>query len=162
MMAAPAIPGLIERWAHFYGDRKLVSAAVTYIHLAGILLGGGLAVSSDRASLQITPDHGTDVQRDLARLYSVHRLVLGGLALTITSGLLMLFADLQTFLASPLYWSKMGLVALLLANGYIRLRAEEVLRRGGAAWLTFRRTSAISLALWFLILLAGAFLTTVS
>jgi hypothetical protein len=155
-------PGLIERWAHFYGDQKAVSAAVTYVHLAGILLGGGLAVSSDRASLQIRPENGTDVERDLARLYAVHRLVLAGLALTITSGLLMLFADLQTFLTSALYWSKMGLVALLLANGYIRLRAENVLRQGGAAWLTFRRTSAISLVLWFLILLAGAFLTTVS
>jgi hypothetical protein len=88
--------------------------------------------------------------------------VLAGLALTITSGLLMLFADLQTFLTSALYWSKMGLVALLLTNGYVRLRAENVLRQGGTAWITFRRTSAISLVLWFLILLAGAFLTTVS
>jgi len=162
MMVVPAASGLIERWAHFYGDRKLVSAAVTYVHLAGILLGGGLAVSSGRASLRLGQEHGTDVQRAVARLYSVHRLVLGGLALIITSGLLMLFADLQTFLASPLYWSKMGLVALLLANGYVRLRAENVLRQGGAAWRTFRRTSAISLVLWFLILLAGAFLTTVS
>jgi hypothetical protein len=56
----------------------------------------------------------------------------------------------------------MGLVALLLTNGYVRLRAENVLRQGGTAWITFRRTSAISLVLWFLILLAGAFLTTVS
>jgi hypothetical protein len=30
---------LISRWAHLYGDDKAVSAAVTYIHLAGILLG---------------------------------------------------------------------------------------------------------------------------
>jgi hypothetical protein len=162
MTALTEATGLIERWAHFYGDQKVVSAAVTYVHLAGILLGGGLAVSSDRASLQLRPEDGADVRRDLARLYAVHRLVLAGLALTITSGLLMLFADLQTFLTSALYWSKMGLVALLLTNGYVRLRAENVLRQGGTAWITFRRTSAISLVLWFLILLAGAFLTTVS
>lgn len=159
----PADPsGLIARWAHYYGDRKLVSAAVTYVHLAGILLAGGLAVATDRASLQLRPDGGRDVQIELARLYTVHRLVIFGLSFTVASGLLMLFADLQTFITSPLYWTKMGLVALLLANGYLRQRAENALRLGGAAWTTFRRTSAASVVLWFLILLFGAFLPTIS
>jgi hypothetical protein len=162
MMAPTGAAALVERWAHYYGDRKMVSAAVTYVHLAGILLGGGLSVASDRASLQLKPDSGPDVQRDLARLYTVHRWVITGLAFTVTTGLLMLFADLHTFITSPLYWTKMGLVALLLTNGYVRLRAENGLRQGRAAWSTFRRTSAASLALWFLVLLAGAFLTTIS
>jgi hypothetical protein len=56
----------------------------------------------------------------------------------------------------------MGLVALLLLNGFLRLRAEHTLARGGAAWRSFRVTSAVSVVLWFTILLAGAFLTTVA
>ena len=162
MMLTPAASGLIGRWAQLYSDQKMVSAGVTYVHLAGILLGGGLAVASDRASLQLNPDRTADVSQQLDRLYDVHRLVLGGLGLTITSGLLMLLADLPTFLPSVLYWTKMALVASLLGNGYLRLRAERALREGREAWTTFYRTSAASLVLWFLILLAGAFLTTVS
>ena len=154
--------GLIARWAQLYSDQKMVSAGVTYVHLAGILLGGGLAVASDRASLQLDPDSSGNVSQQLDQLYQVHRLVLVGLGITITSGLLMLLADLQTFLPSILYWTKMSLVALLLGNGYIRLRAERALREGREAWILFRRTSMASLVLWFLILLAGAFLTTVS
>lgn len=162
MIAAPEATGLIARWAQVYSDQKVVSAGVTYVHLAGILLAGGLAVASDRASLLLDPAQSTDVARQLERLYEVHRLVVAGLGLTITSGLLMLLADLQTFLPSVLYWTKMALVGVLLANGYVRLRAERRLREGGNSWVLFRRTSAASLVLWFLILLAGVFLTTVS
>jgi hypothetical protein len=154
--------GLIARWAQLYSDQKMVSAGVTYVHLAGILLGGGLAVASDRASLQLDPDSSVNVSQQLDQLYQVHRLVVLGLAITIASGLLMLLADLQTFLPSILYWTKMSLVVLLLGNGYVRLRAERALREGREAWTLFRRTSVASLGLWFLILLAGAFLTTVS
>lgn len=162
MMTPMDTPGLIDRWAHFYGDRKLLSAAVTYVHLAGILVGGGIAVATDRVSLQLGPDRGRDVQAELVRIYAVHRLVIFGLGLTVLSGLLMLLADLETYLGSVLYWTKMGMVVLLLANGYLRQRAENDLRRGTAAWPLFHRTSMASLVLWFLILLAGAFLPTIS
>jgi hypothetical protein len=161
MMAIVGVPELIERWAHYYADRKLVSAAVTYVHLAGILLGGGLSVASDRASFQLGPDW-PGLQDELDRLYSVHHWVIAGLGFTIASGLLMLLSDLHTFVTAPLYWTKMGLVAVLLTNGYVRLRSEIALRQGRDRWRTFHRTSAASMALWFLVLLGGAFLTTIS
>jgi hypothetical protein len=161
MTVLGGVPALVERWAHFYGDRKMVSAAVTYVHLAGILLGGGLSVASDRTSFQLGPDW-PDVQRELARLYAVHRWVILGLALTVASGVLMLFADLHTYITSPLYWTKMGLLALLLSNGYLRMRAEVALRKGGTGWRTLHRTSGASMALWFLVLMAGAFLSTIA
>ncbi len=162
MMMASGISALVERWAHFYGDQKAVSAGVTYVHLAGILLGGGMAVSADRSSLQLVPGSGAELVRDLARLKSVHRLVIIGLSLTIASGLAILLSDLHTYLTSVLYWVKMGLVASLLINGFVRLRAERKLERGEDGWKIFRGTSALSLVLWFAILLAGAFLTTVA
>ena len=53
----------------------------------------------------------------------------------------------------------MGLIALLLGNGYIRMRAENALQQGLAAgWDRFRRTSVASLVLWLAILLAGTLL----
>jgi hypothetical protein len=160
MIATGGIAGLIERWAHLYEDQKLVSAGVTWVHLSGILLGGGAAIVADREALAFDP-RDAHRSRDLARWRAVHTWVIAGLSLTVVSGLLMLFSDLKTFLPSVLYWSKMSLVALLLLNGYLRLRAERSLEGGSDADLTlFRRTSIFSLGLWFGILLAGMMLTT--
>jgi len=161
MMTPTGVTKLVEGWASYYADRKMVSAAVTSVHLAGILLGGGLSVASDRASFYLVPDVEC-LQRDLGRLYAVHKWVIGGLGLTISTGLLMLFADLHTYVTSPLYWTKMGLFVLLLANGTLRLRAEIALQHGRTAWRAFHRTSAASMVLWFMVLLCGAFLTTIS
>ncbi len=159
-MMTPAETGLIARWAHLYEDNKLVSAGVTWVHLAGILLGGGAAVVADREALWFDPadEHRA---RDLARWRSVHTWVIAGLALTFASGLLMLFSDLKTFLPAALYWIKMGLVVVLLGNGWIRLKAERRLEIGGdGALRAFRATSVVSLVLWFTILLLGMLLTT--
>ncbi|HEY2806791.1 MAG TPA: hypothetical protein VGI92_13110 [Gemmatimonadales bacterium] len=152
--------GLIARWAHLYEDQKILSAGVTWVHLSGILLGGGAAVAADREGLRFDPRDAFRA-RELARWRAVHRWVLVGLALIILSGLLMLFSDLKTFLPSVLYWTKMALVVALLFNGYLRLRAERVLETGSDNGLrTFRATSIVSLVLWFTILLAGMMLTT--
>lgn len=157
MVTSAAVPQLLARWAHLYGHAP-VSAAVTYLHLVGILVGGGVAVAADRASLRLsaaTPGWS----EELARLASVHRWVVTGLALIFASGLLMMLAKFDSLAPSVVFWTKMGLIALLLGNGYIRMRAENVLRRGLAAgWGRFRRTSVASLVLWLAILLAGTLL----
>ncbi len=161
----PAFAGLslVERWAHLYADSKALSAGVTFLHLAGILVAGGFAIVTDRASLLLPREPGADVSGELARMATVHRWVLAGLAATIASGLLQLFSDLHTYLGSALFWTKMGLIVVLLANGWVRLRAERALHGGAsAAWRRFRATSVASLVLWFAVLLAGEYLTTVS
>ena len=157
MVASTAVSQLLARWAHLYGHTP-VSAALTYLHLVGILVGGGVAVAADRASLRLTPAT-RDWPQELARLASVHRWVVGGLALIFASGLLMMLAQLGGVATSVVFWTKMGLIALLLGNGYLRMRAENALRTGLAAgWGRFRRTSVTSLVLWFVILLAGTLL----
>jgi len=157
MTAATAVSQLLARWAHLYGHTP-VSATVTYLHLVGILVGGGVAVAADRAALRLSPAT-PDWSGELARLASVHRWVVAGLALIFASGLLMMFAELDSFATSVVFWTKMGLIALLLGNGYIRMRAETALRQGRAAgWGRFRRTSVASLVLWLVILLAGTLL----
>ena len=157
MTASTVVSQLLARWAHLYGHTP-VSATVTYLHLVGILVGGGVAVAADRVALRLSPAT-PDWSQELARLAGVHRWVVAGLALIFASGLLMMFAQLDSFATSVVFWTKMGLIALLLGNGYIRMRAENALRQGLAAgWGRFRRASVASLVLWLVILLAGTLL----
>jgi len=161
-MVSITVSQLLARWAHLYGHTP-VSATVTYFHLVGILVGGGVAVAADRASLRLSPATRPDWRTELDRLAAVHRWVVGGLALIFASGVLMALAQVGTFGTSVVFWTKMGFVALLIGNGYARLRTEMALRRGSvAAWGWFRRTSTASLVLWFLILFAGALLHSTS
>ena len=51
MVVSTAVSQLLARWAHLYGHAP-VSATLTYVHLVGILVGGGVAVAADRASLR--------------------------------------------------------------------------------------------------------------
>jgi len=159
MVALNGVSHLLALWAHFYGRTTAMRAAVTYLHLGGILLGGGLAIAADVAALRLSPDTVPDWTRELDRLAAVHRWVVAGLALIFASGVMMALAEVGSFATSVVFWVKMGLVALLIGNGYARLRVEVALRQGSAArWGWFRRTSIASLALWFLILLFGALL----
>lgn len=163
-MAPFAASGLVERWAHLYADSKALSAGIMFVHLAGVLVAGGLAIAADRVSLLLPAEAGEHLAREIERLKAVHNWVIAGLALTIATGVLQLFSDLHTYLTAWLLWTKMGLIALLLLNGWVRLKAEQAIEAGTVVphLARFRRTSVVSLVLWFAVLLAGAFLTTVS
>jgi len=151
---------LVARWARLYADHKVVSGGVTYAHLAGILVAGGLAISADRTALRWSPAAGT---AELQSAGTVHRWVIAGLVLTLVSGVGMMLADLDTYLSSAVFWTKMGLIVLLIANGYLKLRAETGLIRGSAAtWPRLRRTAIASIVLWFSVLLAGTVLAASS
>lgn len=153
---------LVAPWARLYADHKAVSGGVTYLHLAGILLGGGFALAADRAALRWSPAAGPAGSADLQSLMTVHRWVIGGLALTFVSGVAMMLADLDSYLTSVVFWTKMALVLLLIGNGYLKLRAEGALwggEGGEASRRRLRRTAVASIALWFAVLLAGSVLT---
>lgn len=154
---------LIARWAHLYSDHRTVSEAVTFVHLGGVLLAGGLAVAADRATLRLSRATALDPATGswaLDEIAGVHRWVLAGLAVIAASGVLQTFADLGTFLPSVVFWSKMTLVAMLLGNGWLRLRAERAVRRGDRrAWPAYRGTSVVSLILWFTLVLLGTILS---
>lgn len=154
------IAPLVERWAKLYSDHKLVSDTVTFAHLAGIMLGGGVAIAADRAALHMAPASDVPYTPPLGGR-DVHRWVVAGLAVITVSGLLMLFADLDTYLKAPLFWVKMGLTLVLIGNGWVRLKAEQAVLAGvQAARARFRKTSVASVALWLVILLAGVMLVT--
>ena len=93
----------------------------------------------------------------------MHALVLGGLALSFASGVLLFLSDVDEFLGSPFFWLKMGLVGLLLLNGFVMTRTERALAGGGnetSLWARLRTISILSLTLWIATTLAGVVLMT--
>ena len=72
----------VAPWAHAYGDSKLLSTSVTFVHLGGLLAAGGFAIAADRATLRLRATDLTGVIRHLGELEAVHRPVLIGLLLT--------------------------------------------------------------------------------
>ena len=159
-MAAPEfLVHASQGWAKLYADSKPVSIAVTYVHLAGLLLGGGAAVAADRETLKAARETEPVRADHLAFLGTVHSIAIAGLAMLALSGVAMLLSDLDTFWSARSFWIKMGMLTLLLANGLVMQRAEKLARSvPAAAWRRLKTTSIASLALWFAILLTSVVL----
>ena len=153
---------LAEPWAQLYGNVPAIQTATAFAHFGGLLLGGGFAIAADGATIRAARRHETRRRRQLAYIHGVHRLVLVGLGLTFASGLLLFAADVESLAASPVFWAKMAVVALLLVNGGVMARTESSLRAGNSdverGWRRLRVAAACSFALWFAALLAGTLL----
>jgi hypothetical protein len=155
-------------WADLYSNSTAISSGVTFLHLAGLLFAGGLAVSSDRATFRALHADDDARSRLLVDLGNSHRWVLGGLAVIFASGVMLALSDVKTFATSPTYWIKMSLVALLLANGALLQRTERSLRAVRLTgqmtpshqklWTKLRFSAAASMTLWTAIVLAGVIL----
>ena len=88
--------------------------------------------------------------------------MLVGLALSFISGVLLFLSDVDEFLGSPWFWAKLGVVGLLLVNGFVMTRTERALANGGdqaALWSRLRTISVLSLTLWIATTLVGVALT---
>jgi hypothetical protein len=160
-----AVPVMIEHltgpWASLYNNSKTLVMVVTFSHFAGLLLGGGAAVAADRAALRLSGSDEDAQRRHLGELRATHRIVLVGLSITLLSGFLMLAADVGTFLGSRVFWMKMALVAALLVNGALIVRAEGRARvEPAAGWRWLRATALVSLVLWFVTVFVGTAMAT--
>jgi hypothetical protein len=156
----------LQPWNDFYSHSKTAVTVVTFLHVGGLLLAGGLAIAADRGSLRalrLAAGERTHYMRELA---SVHRWVLTGLSVVVVSGLALLAADIETFFGSWIFWAKMALVLLLLLNGVRMTRIEDALRRDASAdsvhWTALHRVAMTSLALWFVIAAFGVALANFS
>jgi hypothetical protein len=161
-MTPPAFLGsAVESWAAFYDAHRMVSVAVRYGHLVGLVVGGGTALAIDRQLLRARRRGPAERAAGLEALRASHRVVVPALAFVALTGLLMPATDAATFLASPIYWAKMGLVALLLANGVGLLAAERAAARTSdpGGWGRLHFASVTSLVLWLAILFMGPWLT---
>lgn len=160
MSPPEALVRLLEPWSQLYSDSKLLPTLIVFAHIAALVFAGGLAVTLDRATLRAARGPAEFRWRQLEELAAAHRLVLTGLALSFVTGVLLFTSDLETYFASWIYWTKMALIVVLLANGYAMTRAESRIRSTPNAaddigWKRLRRTAAVSMALWFAIAFAG-------
>jgi hypothetical protein len=154
---------LTEPWASFYNDSPTVQTGVIFLHLAGIFLGGGFAIATDRETfIALRVARLSGQIRHLAHLHTIHRPVMVGLVMALSSGLLLWAADVETFMRSPVFWVKMVLLGLLLGNGFLLARTETALREGEPdsprLWGRLRYISTASIALWLGVILAGTVL----
>jgi len=156
-----ALARLVEPWNSLYSDSKVVSSAVVFLHLLPLLVAGGAALTADRATLRAARGSADDRARQLRELARVHAVVLGGLALSFVSGVLLFLSDVDEYLGSPVFWVKLGFVGLLVLNGFMMTRTEKALASGGnesALWARLRTISVMSLILWTTTTLVGVVL----
>lgn len=150
------IVNVLETWASYFANHRALRTFIDFLHVGGLLAGGGAAIFADRITLMARRLGPAARIEQLNTLRGTHRFVLAGLAAVIVSGLLLVAADTDTFLYSKLFWTKMALFALLLGNGAFLVRAEHRAELGDEhAWKRLTATSAASIVLWFLTTLAG-------
>ena len=132
------------------GDRGAVAHFVADLDDAGPRFGQDGVVVVER-------------ERHLGELNAIHRPVLLALSLLFLTGVLMIASDVTTFLASPILWLKLGLVALLVINGVVLERTETSLRRADSPndlWGRLRLAAICSIALWIATLVVGTTLVS--
>lgn len=161
-MALPAfLTRAVDGWAAFYEAHRMVSVTVRWLHLGGLIVGGGTALAADRRVFAGVRSGAAGAREaSLVELDGTHRVVVPALALVALTGLLMTASDSATFVSSRLYWMKMGLVALLLLNGAGLLAAERAAKGGSSSgWSWLAVVSGVSFVLWLVILFFGVWLT---
>ena len=165
MIIAPPelLVDLAAPWARAYGRSDVLPTIVTFLHVAPVVVGGGLAVALDRATLRVRHDDPAAVARHLDELGAAHPMVLGALSLSFVSGLALFATDIEVYFGSWIFWVKLGLIMALLANGALLSRTERGMRATNreagavtsARWRPLRLIAVASIALWLTITLAG-------
>ena len=164
------IDAFAEPWRHLYSQSPLLSTLILFGHLGGLLAAGGLTVAAERATLRVDPRSDADRRRHLADLDQLRGTIRAAFAVSLLSGAMLFFADVEAFAASRIFWTKMLLVALLLANTLVTARLDAVLRRdgepssataaGARRWRARRAVAVASASLWFAVVLVGAALAS--
>ena len=166
MLVIQELARTFRPWQSLYSNSSLVSSSVTALHIVTLLLSGGLALGADRMTLRALREPEPERARHLGELRAVHRPVVAAMVLLLVSGALLAAADVETFAVSVLFWVKMGVVVLLLANGVLLVRTERRIEHSLQAGATPHRVwrglgihARISLSLWLVITVLGVVLT---
>jgi hypothetical protein len=158
--------GLVASWARLHARSPTVSTVVLFVHVASLIVGGGLAIALDRATLKARAALRHARREHLLHLASGHRIVTWALAIALASGLALVAADADSYLASWVFWLKMVLLALLVANGRRVARLGVSIQRDlghpDGDWESIRSAALASIALWLALTLAGVALKTVA
>jgi hypothetical protein len=161
MMATLA--SVVEQWASIYANHPVLRTGIAFAHVGALLTGAGSAIVSDRAVLALAGAPGVERRRsELRSLQSTHRMVVFSLIVVVASGVLLFAADADAMLHSVVFWIKMALVALLVANGLFLIRAEtHAIGDPEGGWSRVHLAAVFSLSLWFLTTLAGVALPNI-
>ena len=167
------IDAFAEPWRRLYAHSPLLSTLILFGHLGGLFAAGGLTVAADRATLRIDPNDARDRRRHLSDLARLQLPVSIAFLVALVSGALLFLADVEAFALSPIFWTKMALVALLVSNALNTARLDSALRRDEAApetayregamarrWRRRRAGALVSAVLWFGLVLTGTALAS--
>ena len=167
------IDAFAEPWRRLYAHSPLLSTLILFGHLGALFAAGGLTVAADRATLRLDPSDELDRRRHLSELARLQRPVWIAFLVALLSGALLFLADVEAFAVSPIFWTKMALVALLVANAVFTARLDTALRREDDArgapsrandrarrWRRRRVGAAASALLWFGLVLVGTALAS--
>ena len=154
-MIAAQIATVFEPWQSAYANSTVLSTTILTMHVLALVVGGGLALANDRMTLRMI--HRSEEARadHLVELETVHRIVIPALIALFITGVLMATADIEEFLASRVFWTKLVLIALLLLNGFLMRRAES-----RSDWTRLYRASRFSMVLWLTIATLGVVLVS--
>lgn len=168
-----ALVAFTEPWANLFANNTIIATAVTVLHVLAIFTGGGLAIAADRRLLRTQLDesiNSDDIRLAATELATAHRLVLVGLASALVTGLLLLASDIGTFAVSQVFWIKMSMIVLLLANG-LRMRIGERRVLGHhpqlegtallSSWKSLRQSAVASFIAWLVIVSLGVVLVNI-
>lgn len=153
---------VLDAWTSLYSNHALLRSTIAFVHVGGLVLGGGCAITADLATIEAVREGPMGRTTQLHVLKRTHAIVVTGLIALVASGALLVAADAETFLHSRMFWVKMGLMALLIVNGLVMLAGERRVQRGDArAWGRLHTLAVSSLCLWSLTTLAGAVLPNI-
>jgi uncharacterized membrane protein len=157
---SPWLNASIVWWSSVYGNHASVALTVTFLHVAGVVVAGGTALTLDRQILRGRRAGQEDRRFCLRMVADAHKPVVAALSVTVLSGLLLVLADAETFLHSGLFWVKMAVFALLAANGGLVMFARTAASRsdGASGWTLLAGASAASAVLWLTVVLLGEWL----
>ena len=113
-----------------------------------ILAVGGLVTSVVLMDLRVLGAIRSVPEEAFVRL--LRRVAIGAFGVAVLSGALLFSVRATEYAAMPLFWTKLGLIAVAGAN----FAAFSLLRGQGARWVL----AGVSVVLWPAVLLAGRFL----
>jgi hypothetical protein len=163
---------LFQPWADLYAEQTTLATTIIAIHVLAMFVGGGIAIGADRRVLQAAPGTAEAHRAVAEELRLQHTVVIGAIVLVVASGLALATADVGTFAQSRVFWSKMGVFALLIVNGIAMRRTEGRLISASSTaevpaadapvalpWGSLRFSALVSLTGWLIVVLLGVVLS---
>ncbi len=157
---------LTAPWGDFMKHSKLAKTVVIFLHIAPIVVGGGIAIGLDRLTFRVAREAREDRGRHLTELERTHTIVIWSLAVSFTSGLLLVAAEIDNFPTSWIFWVKMAFILVLLVNGSRMRSVERSIEAAGgssdADWSRLHVAAMASVTLWLTVTFLGVALSKFS